>query len=217
MLDKANRMAITREIGEAVDDLVRTLYSDTKDGVSTVQEAEITSRLCQRLEDRLNGKRVGAYKLRVTAQSLPDRGPQSMEKLFGADLFVSISLEGKDGFDKGIFVQAKYDRNVHRDELVDACERMQQIAGKRGAYVWGYKPDGVRVLSSHQVKRMKSNDISEVGPRTMRGFTGRVFDCYAGSKAWGITSEGNRHHAIGDRLRKARAKTILDIQVEKEA
>jgi hypothetical protein len=69
-----------------------------------VQEPEITSRVCQRVEDRLDGRLFGDYVLRVRAQSMPDRGPGSLERITGADLFLSVSLEGPDGFDKGLFV-----------------------------------------------------------------------------------------------------------------
>ena len=97
------------------------LSSDAFDGPSTVQEPEITSRVCQRVEDRLDGRRVGNYVFRVIAQSMADRGPRSLEKITGADLLLSVSLDGPDGFDKTVFVQAKYDRNVNRDEVLDAC------------------------------------------------------------------------------------------------
>src|SRR5664279_5001548 len=83
MIDRENRQLIMHELGGTIDELVRDLYSDTIDGPSMVQEPEITSRICQRVEDRLDGQRVGDYILRVTAQSMPDRGPLSLEKITG--------------------------------------------------------------------------------------------------------------------------------------
>ncbi|MBB6466032.1 N-acetylmuramoyl-L-alanine amidase [Aminobacter lissarensis] len=216
MLDVENRRLIMDRLGGAVDDLVADLYSDTAGGVSVVQEAEITSRLCQRLEDRLDNSQAGEYVFRVIAQSLPDRGPNSMEKLFGADLFLSISLDGADGFDKGIFIQAKYDRNINRIELKDACRRMEAIAERQGVYVWVYEPDGVKVLSSHQVDQMKQNSLTGIQPRTMTGFTGRILDCYAGSRAWGIPSTGNRRKLVAERLLEVRASNLLDIKLKKD-
>jgi hypothetical protein len=216
MLDDENRRLIMDRLGEAVDELVVDLYSHTEGSVSVVQEAEITSRLCQRLEDRLDNSQAGDYVFRVIAQSLPDRGPNSMEKLFGADLFLSISLEGADGFDKGIFIQAKYDRNINRSELKDACRRMEAIADRQGVYVWVYEPDGVKVLSSHQVGQMKQNSLTGIQPRTMTGFTGRILDCYAGSQAWGIPSTGDRRKMVAERLLEARASNLLDIKLKKD-
>ncbi|TAU77934.1 hypothetical protein [Rhizobium ruizarguesonis] len=216
MLDDENRRLIMDRLGGAVDELVADLYSDTAGGVSVMQEAEITSRLCQRLEDKLDNSQAGDYVFRVIAQSLPDRGPNSMEKLFGADLFLSISLDGAAGFDKGIFIQAKYDRNIDRTELKDACRRMEAIADRQGVYVWVYEPDGVKVLSSHQVGQMKQNSLAGVQPRTMSGFTGRILDCYAGSRAWGIPSTGERRKMVAERLLEARASNLLDIKLKKD-
>ena len=137
MLDSRSRHTIMQRIGRAVDELVHDLYSETPDGISVIQEPEITSRLCQRLEDRLDKSQAGFYTFRVIAQSLPDRGPHSMEKLFWAYLFMSVSLEGPGGFDKGIFIQAKYDRNIDRTDLKDACRRIKMWPARR-AYIAGY-------------------------------------------------------------------------------
>lgn len=183
MLDCGNRRLIMDAVGGAVDELVRDLYSDAIDGPSIVQEPEITSRVCQRVEDRLDGRRVGDYVFRVIAQSMADRGPRSLEKITGADLLLSVSLDGPGGFDKAVFVQAKYDRNVDRNELLDACWRMEQHAGTRGAYVWVYEQDGVKVLSPHQVRQMRGNTFEGLQRRSMAGLTGRILDCYAGSRA----------------------------------
>src|SRR4051812_15608253 len=98
MIDSVNRRLIMDTLGETIDELVSDLYFDAIDAPSVVQEPEITSRICQRVEDRLDGQRVGDYVFRVIAQSMPDRGPRSLEKLTGADLFLSVSLDGPDGF-----------------------------------------------------------------------------------------------------------------------
>jgi hypothetical protein len=201
-------------LGGAVDELVQDLYSDTIDGPSVVQEPEITSRICQRVEDRLDRKRLGNYVLRVTAQSMPDRGPRSLEKITGADLLLSVSLDGPGGFDKTLFVQTKYDRNVSREDLLDACRRMEGHVGKEGTYVWIYERDGVKVLSSHQVEQMRGNSLEGLSRRSMAGLTGRILDCYAGSRAWGIPASGNRRQIIHERLRRIQAKNSLDLHLK---
>lgn len=215
MIDKQSRREIMKRLGEAVDELVEDLYSEITDGVSTVQEAEISSRLCQRLEDKLDNAQAGAYIFRVIAQSVPDRGPKSLENVLGADIFLSVSLDGEDGFDKGIFIQAKYDRNINRSELIEACDKMQRVVGKEGSYVWIYEPDGVKVLSVQQVRTMKGNSLKGLQPRTVEGFTGRILDCYAGSRGWGISPGPNRRRLVADRLRSARAANILDVNLKR--
>lgn len=215
-MDAESKQEISRKLGEAIDQLTIDLYSDVVDGVSAIQEPEISSRLCQRLEDRLDGERAGSYVFRVIAQSVPDRGPKSMEKLLGADIFLSISLEGADGFDKGIFIQAKYDRNIDKDEIQDAVQKMKKTAGNKGAYVWIYTPKGTKVLSANQVERMTTNFLARQQPRTVEGFAGRVLDCYAGSREWGISGPlQNRRALVASRLREARAKNILDLRLKR--
>lgn len=215
LLDTYSRGAIIERIGNSIDELVSDLYSDASKGPSIIQEPEITSRICQRLEDRINNSQAGEYIIRVTAQSLPDRGPKSLEKIIGADLFIAFSLEGPDGFDKGIFIQAKYDRNINKAELQDACDRMKNAAGPRGGYVWIYEADGVRVISPYQVDQMTGDSLNGIVPRKAAGFVGRILDCHAGSREWGITGDSNRRQIIETKLRATRAKNVLDIDVVK--
>lgn len=215
MINIESRSQIVKKLGHAVDSLVKELYSAKIGGVSARQEPEITSRLCQRLEDKLDKTIAGEYVFRVIAQSLPDRGPNSMEKLIGADLFLSVSLEGQEGFDKGVFIQAKYDRNINHNELKTACQNMKREAGNEGAYVWIYQPEGVKVVSSHQVNQMQHNSLADVRPRSVEGFFGRILDCYAGSKKWGVPSRGDRRIAIDAKLLGVRTRNLLDIQLKK--
>jgi hypothetical protein len=215
MDNKGVRRLIMEALGNAVDGLVRDLYSGIDDGPSMAQEPEITSRICQRVEDRLDRRQFGDYVLHVTAQSMPDRGPKSIERISGADLLLSVSLDGPDGFDKTVFVQAKYDRNLERDELQDACRRMETVVGPKGAYVWVYEPDGVKVLSSHQIKTMEGNDVDGLYRRTIEGFMGRILDCFAGSREWGIGERVHRRAAIYKRLRALRIDNGLDIEIRK--
>lgn len=214
MLDRQNRRLIMDTLGRSIDELVRDLYADVIDGTSSVQEPEITSRLCQRVEDRLDGQRVGDYEFRVIAQSMPDRGPNSYEWITGADLYLSISLDGPDRFDKALFIQAKYDRNVKREELLSACERMERHIGSSASYVWIYEPGGVKVLSPTSVRRMKGNSIEGLPRRSVAGLTGRVLDCYAGSRKWGIPMGPNRRQNLAERLREVRALNALDVALE---
>jgi hypothetical protein len=197
--------------GEAIDELVQDLYSDLP---SVVQEPEITSRICQRVEDRLNGRRIGDYALEVTAQSMPDRASRSLESITGADLLLSVSLDGPDAFDKTLFIQAKYDRNINRKELIDACDRMEEHVVKEGSYVWIYERDGAKVLSSHQIRRMKGNSFEGLHRRSVAGLAGRILDCNAGSQSWGVPMGVNRRRVIHDRLRDLRSRNALDLALK---
>jgi hypothetical protein len=216
MLDRRNRRLIMNALGEAVDDLVQDLYSDTSDGIKIPQEPEITSRLCERLEERLDGHQAGDYVFGVSGLSVPDRGPDSLEWITGADLFLSFSLDGPEGFDKALFIQAKYDRNIKQAELIDACDRMERLTGHEGTYVWVYEQDGARVFSSSQVRQMRDDSFDGLPPRSIAGLTGRILDCNAGSRKWGIPMgpKRDRHQMMRKRLREVRAQHALDMALK---
>ncbi len=206
MFDSQTRTVIMEALGAAVDSLVRDHYR----GLS--QEAAITSRIGQNMEARLDGQRVGDYTLRIITQDFPDRGPKSLEKTTGADLFISMSVDGDDGFDKAMLVQSKLDRNVSRAELQDQCRRMRQIS--RSSYVWIYTAGGVSVVSAKEVGRMEGNNLKGLQTRSVGGFFGRVLDCYAGSRSLGIPSNGDRRSILTQRLREFHAWQGIDVELE---
>lgn len=139
-----------------------------------------------------------------------------MEKLLGADIFLSVSLEGVDGFDKGIFIQAKYDRNINKEQMQDAVAKMKKTAGSNGAYIWIYTPNGTNVLSAYQVEKMSNDSLDDLQPRSVQGFTGRIIDCFAGSRDWGISGPTqDRRALVAGRLREARAKNVIDLNLKR--
>jgi hypothetical protein len=141
-----------------------------------------------------------------------------MEKLFGADIFLSVSLEGEGGFGKGIFIQAKYDRNLKREELSQSISKMKVIVGSKGSYVGVYTPNGVEVFSAGQVNGMERRSFGEQRPRAVEGFAGRILDCYAGSRNWGISAPlPRRREAVAARLRETRSRNIIDLRLEKRS
>jgi hypothetical protein len=91
---------------------------------------------------------------------------------------------------------------------------MEQHVGKEGAYVWIYEPNGVKVLSAHQVRQMEGNDFTELPRRSMAGLTGRILDCFAGSQKWGIPVGPNRRRVVEERLRQVRARNALDVALK---
>jgi hypothetical protein len=88
------------------------------------------------------------------------------------------------------------------------------VAGKTSVYCWIYEPQGVKVISPYQVNQMTENSLVGVVPRSIAGFVGRILDCYAGSKEWGIPTVGNCRQLVATKLRDARAKNILDISLK---
>jgi hypothetical protein len=213
-MDAASRKLFMDRFGKAVDGVVRQQYSD--EGLD--QEPDITSRIAQRVEDALNDTNVGRYRLQVTTHVMPDRSARSLERPTGADMILSVSTDGPDGFNKSLFIQAKYDFNLNKTELRDACDRMRRIVGKVGSYVWVYQPDGLRVISADQVDKMRGNSPANLHKLSAAGMAGRIVDCYAGSRRWGIAQRGqlNRKQVIIGRLRELRAQVALDVLMKQD-
>jgi hypothetical protein len=88
---------------------------------------------------------------------------------------------------------------------------MEEHVGKEGAYVWIYEPDGVKVLTPHQVRKMQGNTFKGLQRRSMAGLTGRILDCNVGSQSWGIPIGSNRRGIVSERLRELRAQNALDL------
>lgn len=207
MLDVKTRNKIMQSLGQAVDSVVREHYP----GLS--QEPAITSRIGQNIEACLNGRHIGDYVIRIITQDIPDRGSRSLEKITGTDLFISVSLEGSHGFDKGFLVQTKFDRGLNRTELQGQCRRMQRIS--KSSYVWVYTREGVSVVSAEEVMRMQGNSLEGLQSRSVAGFFGRVLDCNAGSKKLGIPPVAGRRAILTRRLQELRAIESIDVNIKK--
>ncbi len=209
MLQPTIRRYIMTALGEAVDDLVRQRYPGSS------QEPVITSRIGQRLEDLLDGRQVGEYRFHILTQDVPDRGPNSLERLIGADLYLSMSLEGPDGFDKGLLVQTKFDTNLSRAELNEQCRKMK--VHTNSAYVWVYGRNGITVVSADAVSSMMDNTLNGLTTRTASGFFGRILDCNSGSRDLGIAPIGDRFASLERRLTALRAEHAVDIDIRRTA
>jgi hypothetical protein len=115
------------------------------------QEHQFTSRLAEAIESRLHGITVNGVRLRVTVQELSDRGPASRERRVGADLYISVGVDGPDGqISKGLLVQAKWASTIQKDDrLKDQCRQMLERTEE--SYVWVYAPRGVAVIRATDI------------------------------------------------------------------
>lgn len=111
------------------------------------QEHQLTSRIAQKLEDRLNGFRLGDAILHVIAQELPDKGRGALERKVGADMLVSIELEGQ--FSKGFLVQAKWSGKAVPEQYIRQCEDM--LKRSPASYGWEFGRNGTRVFKASSV------------------------------------------------------------------
>jgi len=142
------RSTIARAIGSEIDKLVLERLS------GLVEEPDITSRIGQRLEDRFDGRRLGGHKVRVITETIPSHGAKSLEKPTGADLYIAIGVQPRQGpqVTKGVLVQAKRRDRITHDwrGLSEQCRRMCKIT-KKGSVVWTYGGRGVGAMRADQV------------------------------------------------------------------
>lgn len=184
--DQPTRDTIAEIIRGAVDDVVTTHIS------RITQEPAITAKIADRMESALRELSIFGYFVSVIATDIPDRGPGSLEKQTGVDLFVAIRVTSEDGsfsVAKGLLIQGKISvghRGVKdRKGLREQCEKMVSKSAK-GAYVWIYGALGVRSVPASEVLRYPKYWVEDLGSRNIAEHFRDVLDCVAGDEGLAI-------------------------------
>lgn len=210
MLTTQQRDLIAAAFGSAVDETVVEHYP------ALTQEHQLMSRIAQRLEDRLDGLQLAGVQVRVDAQELPDKGPNSLERKIGADMFVSVTVEGE--LSKGFLVQAKWRDARDLDNYARQCEQM--ISHSPASYSWEFGATGVRVFSARSiVKRAGHPAYWPRGPfefgRKLPTMMGRFLICKEGDEDLGVPSVLNRRGYIKQMLTEWGIRRSVDVIVSK--
>ena len=198
------RSIIARAIGEEIDDLVRQRH------LGLVEEPDITSRIGQRLEDRFNGKSIGKHVVRVITETVPSRGPGSLEKPTGADLYIAISVRPQIGPEvtKGVLVQAKRKAKLQDwSDLGEQCRRMCNVS-KKGSVVWLYSPQGVDTMRAEHVGR------STVPSAPLSEMFDAVLECNLGDKRHVPAGDFGDREALAKLIRKFGAVNGVWLELE---
>lgn len=204
--DPVQRLRVSSRIAEAISDVVRDQY---RSGMH--EEPDITSRIAQKLEDRLNGKQAGGHRFGVVAQTVTSHGGKSLEKRLGTDLYIVISVKKADGetIKKGILVQAKRADKLSSElkRLRGQCGQMTVIT-KKGSIVWIYGSDGVVTMKASDVEAgsLSSSPLTEM--------FNEVFLCNIGDKRKVPGGDGIDRAAVGELLKKLGARTALLMQLK---
>lgn len=203
--DPVERAAIARSLGDEIDQLVRERLS------GFVEEPDITSRVGQRLEDQFNEKRLGQYTIRVLTETIPSKGPHSLEKPTGTDLYVAMSVQPHNGpvITKGLLVQAKRQDKLDGawSDLIEQCRRMCKIT-KKGSVVWIYGRGGVETM------RASDMPYPNIPVVSLAQMFDRVLACEVGDR------RRVPHGAFGDRvalikmLRELGSKNAVWLELE---
>jgi hypothetical protein len=212
--DPIARDLIAKALGKATDQGVREHLT----GIS--QEPHITSRIGQSLENTLNGKIVLGHRIQIMTQDIPDRGPGSLEKAIGADLYVGISVSsGGKRESKGFLVQAKIGRKLKSksdyDALEEDCEDMLQRSD--ASYLWLYEANGVRVVNAKEVLNRGSRSPNELLRRRASTVFTRTLECSEGDFSLGLPSvagtQKKHRTALGEMLEELRVAKGLSVLI----
>jgi hypothetical protein len=200
---------------ELIDERVRLLMERHYDGVT--QEHQLTSRIAESIEQLLNTGVIGPYNIDVKAQELSDRGPSSMEKEVGADLYISVVVDR--GFEdepisKGILIRAKWD---HATKKADERRRLQDqsldmLARSPSSFVWSFGPQGIEVSSA----ALRSGSAARVSaPRSVGGLIGASILCTEGDPNLGRDITLPVTQSLNRKLEELSIPTALSFVVTK--
>ena len=207
MLEIFERDLIAETMRSTIDEVVAEHHS------AKTQEHQLTARIGQKLEDRLNSLEILGNRFSVITQDIPDKGRGALESKTGIDLYVGIALSGANGFSKAIFVQAKWANSKDQAGLAEQCEKMLNVSD--ASYAWIYGPNGVRVYDAAKLigvpqatlgGRLRGRDINTL----MR----RVLDCKEGDPKYGIPENAiNRRRAVTALMEAINAKVGVDVRI----
>lgn len=208
MLTIQQRDLISAAFGSAVDEVVVEHYP------GLTQEHQLTSRIAQRLEDRLNGLELGGARIHLTTQELPDRGRGSIEALLGADLFVSVTVEQQ--LSKGFLVQSKWREHSAFDRYILQCEKMCSVT--KAAYGWEFGPSGTRVFNANSIARRGRSGFYQRSPfefgRHISTMMKRLLICREGDPALGIPPGPDVRHRITDVLQGLSVRDVVQMVIK---
>lgn len=205
MLKEETRRRIMVALGKSIDDVVREHYRHR------TAEDRVTAKIADRIE-RLDDTVIDEFQFRIIAHDVPSSGSRPWEKHIGADLYLSVSLGGPEGWNKGMLIQAKYDYNSDREALRSQCRKMRSFTS--ASYVWVYRSDGLTAVSARAFADSTAATVSTTGGRSAEGFVGRILDCYAGSKRFGVPVAADWRGALMRRLKELAEPPALFVRLE---
>ena len=207
------RDLISEAVRSAVDAVVRTHYS------RLTQEHQLTSRIAQSIEQTLGNSHFLGHRVRIIVQELPDKGPGSLEKKVGADLYVAVKFDSPESaIAKGFFVQAKWDTPLTKAEKELLDEQCQNLVwrSKLGSFVWLYSPDGTKVIAADEVLAHPTQQPGELTYHDVKALMSNVFDCTSGDRELVMEGIFDNAERLGLMLKEYGTRTGVAIAIEAE-
>ena len=207
--DALDRDLIAEAIRSVVDEVVREHYG------ALTQEHQLSSRICGALEAKLRHATFGEYRVEVVTQEAPDKGPNSLEKKSGIDLYIGIRIDDGAVVSKGLLVQAKWNdgaRNAaEQARLVEQCQKID--ARTDAGYVWLYGTSGVQVVPAKEVVANPSTAPEELGSRHLNEVFGQVLDCFEGDRRLALPTGPDLRRDLGVMLEEFGATTGVAVSL----
>jgi len=203
---------LSQSIRGATDDVVAA-YREGR----ISQEPDFTSRLVEALERAINGaQQVGGVTWR--AKVLSDRGRESEESIFGADLIGVASLETAAAtIDKGFLAQAKrlgpgasMDARG-REDLVRQSGKMLDFTPD--AFVFLYSTRGVSVVPAVEVVGNGGRGLRGLHSRSLPRFYEEHLECFVGDRNLGTPTEAG----LNDLRIRVQARRLLYLTARRRA
>lgn len=211
--DETTRDWLADALRGAVDDVV------AQHSMRLTQEAQISSKIADRIEQKLTGMQINGYEVSVVANDMPDRGPNSLESKTGVDLYIGIRVRRTDivmETAKGLLVQGKLSgahSTKEQDRLVEQCRKMASTSSK-GAYVWIYGSQGATVIPASELVSNPNLHPSDFSARNIGQHFRDVLDCVAGDEQ--LVTSGVFEHVdeLNAMMRElgARAAVAVDLK-----
>jgi hypothetical protein len=204
------RDLIAEAVRSTVDRTVRKHHG------TLTQEPQLTSRIAEALEARLDGMVVLDHTVRVIAQEMPDRGSASLERPTGIDLYIGLEVlsDGPD-VSKGIIIQAKWEKHLapkQREELVGQCEKMLARSDK-GSFVWLYGPAGASVIPASEVVAYGNTSADQITSENVGQLFGHMLDCVSGDRNLVIPGIFDDRQALSEMLEELRIRNAVAISI----
>ncbi len=173
-------------IAEAIRSVVDEVVKEHFDALT--QEHQLTSRICGALEAHLRHATFGPYNVQVVLQEMPDKGPGTLEKLTGVDLYIGVRVDEGSPVSKGLFVQSKWKESGRSAKdikaLVNQCHEIDERTD--AGYVWLYGPDGVDVVPAKEVVANPKTAPEKLSSRRINEVMRQVLDCFEGDRRYGL-------------------------------
>lgn len=210
--DGLSRDMIAEAIRSIVDEVVREHFD------ALTQEHQLSSRICGALEARLRMAAFGEYRVEIVTQEAPDKGPNTLEKRSGIDLYIGIRINDGAVVSKGLLVQAKWkDAGRNTAEQSRLVEQCRKIDGRTDAgYVWLYGSSGVEVVPAKDVIAHPTTAPETLGSRRINEVFGQVLDCFEGDRRLAIPNGVDLRKDLGTMLTEFGVRNGIAIAVSHE-